>query len=358
MVTVPCDTFGRERNLQPADPSVTSAHPQHAAASVSDQALFELAPVTLSLTDHSALWTTFQIWRAQGVRDIVEHFLADPQRLRQCWQEVILLRVNQRALTMYGASSQAEMVARFRDTIRTDRPTDLLNWFVALWNCHADLQHLSCDTVRYTLQGKRMDVRLHATVLPDSPLPWSRVLISAEDITSKLAIEKENERLACVDHLTNLSNRRDFITKAAAELSRAQRYGAPLTVLMIDLDHFKNVNDCFGHHVGDRVLSAFADKLRHCVREVDLTGRLGGEEFAVLLPNTNADEASDVMDRLRAELASAPIANTDQHAIYLTISVGLAELAPSIVSVEAFLSKADSALYAAKRNGRDRLCIG
>lgn len=344
--------------MQPAAPSVTNAHPQDVGASVSDQALFELAPVTLSLTDHSSLWSTFQRWRAQGVRDIVEHFLADPQRLCQCWHEVVLLRVNQRALIMYGASSQAEMVARFRETIQPDRPTDLLNWFVALWNCHADLQHLSCDTVRYSLQGKRMDVRLHATVLPDSPLPWSRVLISAEDITSKLAIERENERLACVDHLTNLSNRRDFIAKASAELSRAQRYGAPLTVLMIDLDHFKNVNDCFGHHVGDQVLSAFADKLRHCVREVDLAGRLGGEEFAVLLPNTNADEASDVMNRLRAELAAAPIANTEQHAIYLTISVGLAELAPSIASVEAFLSKADSALYAAKRSGRNRLCIG
>ncbi len=344
--------------MHPADPSAAREHPHQADASVSDQALFELAPVTLSLTDHSALWNTFQSWRAQGVRDITEHFLADPQRLCRCWQEVVLLRVNRRALTMYEASSQAEMIDRFRETIQVDRPTDLLNWFVALWDCHADLQHLSCDTVRYSLQGKRMDVRLHATVLPDSPNPWSRVLISAEDITSKLAIEKENERLAYVDHLTNLSNRRDFITKAGAELSRAQRYGEPLTVLMIDLDHFKNVNDCFGHHVGDRVLAAFADKLRHCVREVDLTGRLGGEEFGVLLPNTNADEASDVMNRLRAELAAAPIANTEQHAIYLTISVGLAELAPSIVSVEAFLSKADLALYAAKRNGRDRLCIG
>lgn len=333
-------------------------YPPQAAACVSDQALFELAPVTLSLADYSALWNTFQNWRAQGVRDISEHFLADHQRLRQCWQDVTLLRVNQRALNMYGATSQAEMIARFRETIQADRLTDLLNWFVALWDCHADLQHLTCDTVRYSLQGKRMDVRLHATVLPDSPAPWSRVLISAEDITSKLAIERENERLACVDHLTNLSNRRDFITKAATELSRAQRYNAPLTVLMIDLDHFKNVNDCFGHHVGDRVLSAFADKLRHCVRDVDLTGRLGGEEFAVLLPNTSAQEATDVMNRLRAELAEAPIASTEQHSIFLTISVGLAELTPSIASVEAFLSKADSALYAAKRNGRDRLCIG
>lgn len=325
---------------------------------MSDQALFELAPVTLSLIDHSALWSTFQDWRTQGVQDIAAHFLTDPQRLRQCWQEVVLIRVNQRALTMYEASSEAEMLARFRETILPEQPADLLNWFVALWNCHTDLQHLSCDTVRYSLKGKRMDVRLHATVLPDSPNPWSRVLISAEDITSKLAIEKENERLACIDHLTNLSNRRDFITKAAAELSRAQRYNAPLTVLMIDLDHFKNINDCFGHHVGDRVLAAFAEKLRHCVREVDLTGRLGGEEFAVLLPNTGTSEATDVMNRLREELAEAPIADTDQHSIFLTISVGLAELTPGIASVEAFLSKADSALYAAKRNGRNRLCIG
>jgi len=344
--------------LHPADPSAKCEPQPELAASVSDQALFELAPVTLSLTDHSALWNTFQRWRAQGVQDIHAHFLADTQRLRQCWNEVSLLRVNRRALSMYEAASHAEMIARFRETVHIERPSDLLSWFVALWNCHADLQHVSCDTVRYSLQGKRMDVRLHATVLPDSPAPWSRVLISAEDITSKLAIEKENERLACIDHLTNLSNRRDFITKASAELCRSQRYGAPLTVLMIDLDHFKNVNDCFGHHIGDRVLAAFADKLRYCVREVDLTGRLGGEEFAVLLPNTCTEEATDVMDRLREELAQAPIASTEQHSIFLTISVGLAELTPGITSVEAFLSKADSALYAAKRNGRNRVCIG
>lgn len=344
--------------MHPADPSLERDKPSQAVGSASDQALFELAPVTLSLIDHSALWNTFQVWRAQGIEDIAKHLLAEPQRLRQCWQEVVLLRVNQRTLTMYEASSKAEMLARFRETILPDQPADLLNWFVALWNCHTDLQHVSCDTVRYSLKGKRMDVRLHATVLPDSPSPWSRVLISAEDITCKLAIEKENERLACIDHLTNLSNRRDFITRAAAELSRAQRYGVPLTVLMIDLDHFKNINDCFGHHVGDQVLSAFADKLRHCVREVDLTGRLGGEEFAVLLPNTGTVEATDVMNRLREELAEAPIADTDEHSIFLTISVGLAELTPSIVSVEAFLSKADTALYAAKRNGRNRLCIG
>ena len=325
---------------------------------MSDQALFELAPVTLSLTDHSALWVTFQALRAQGVQDIAAYFLSDPQRLHQCWQEVVLVRANHRALSMYEAGSEEEMLARFRETIHPQRPADVLHWFVALWNCHSDLQHVSCDTVRYSLKGKRMDVRLHATVLPDSPNPWSRVLISAEDITAKLAIEKENERLACIDHLTNLSNRRDFIAKAAIELSRAQRYNAPLTVLMIDLDHFKNVNDCFGHHVGDRVLAAFAERLRHCVREVDLAGRLGGEEFAVLLPNTCAQEATDVMNRLRDELAQSPVESTDRHSIFLTISVGLAELAPGIASVEAFLSKADSALYAAKRSGRNRLCIG
>ena len=175
--TAPRAPLGRERNLHSADPSLQRDNPSEAIASVSDQALFELAPVTLSLTDHSALWVTFQALRAQGVQDIADYFLSDPRRLQQCWQEVVLLRVNHRALSMYEACSETEMLARFRETIHPERPADLLHWFVALWNCHSDLQHVSCDTVRYSLKGKRMDVRLHATVLPDSPSPWSRGVI-------------------------------------------------------------------------------------------------------------------------------------------------------------------------------------
>lgn len=163
-------------------------------------------------------------------------------------------------------------------------------------------------------------------------------------------------RLSTRDPLTGLLNHREFFCQLREELIRARRYGHPLVLLMIDLDHFKQVNDNFGHPNGDRVLRTMAVVLRRQLRTSDLIGRYGGEEFAVVLPETGGQEAFDLAVRIRRALAAQRFDFNGEKGIQVTASFGVAAY-PADADTEAkLLSCADAALYAAKHAGRDRVC--
>ncbi len=161
------------------------------------------------------------------------------------------------------------------------------------------------------------------------------------------------ERLATIDPLTGARNRRAFLAQAAAEAARAARHGHPLSVLVIDLDHFKRINDGYGHAAGDAVLRAFVERAAAALRAADVIGRLGGEEFAVLLPETGLAAAAEAAERIRAALAAGPVA-VEGGAVSFTASIGVAELGPDGDTPEAALNHADRRLYQAKREGRNR----
>jgi diguanylate cyclase (GGDEF)-like protein len=165
---------------------------------------------------------------------------------------------------------------------------------------------------------------------------------------------RELERLARTDALTGLANRRRFFELAESELARAGRYGSPLSVLMIDIDHFKDVNDACGHATGDLVLRQLAETCRAVFRQVDTVGRVGGEEFAVLLPETPLTGAVEVADRLRSAVQATRVPREDGEPIAITVSVGVATSAPG-KSVDDLMSQSDTALYEAKRTGRNRV---
>ena len=162
--------------------------------------------------------------------------------------------------------------------------------------------------------------------------------------------------LAAVDELTGLYNRRHFELLARAEWIRFQRYFRPLSVLIIDVDHFKTVNDRFGHDEGDKVLKLIAIVCGSAKRESDAVARIGGEEFALLLPETNEAAALIVAERLLAQVRECvyPIGNEN---IGLTVSIGVASATPSMSGIETLIKRADDALYEAKRSGRDRVAI-
>lgn len=164
-------------------------------------------------------------------------------------------------------------------------------------------------------------------------------------------------RQVVTDHLTGLYNRRHFTTRAREETERSLRYQQPLSLLMIDIDHFKNFNDRYGHATGDRVLQAVAGVLKRALRNVDLCARLGGEEFAILLPNTPAADAYNVADRVRSTLAGTRYTGLGlPPEDNVTISVGVATCPKDTTVLEELLELADKALYAAKAQGRDRVC--
>ena len=166
---------------------------------------------------------------------------------------------------------------------------------------------------------------------------------------------------ARTDAKTGLLNAATWHREAATELSRIRGYWSPTSLAIIDIDHFKLVNDTHGHLAGDRVLRVVADRFRGQLREGDLIGRFGGEEFAILLPHTSGTEAGRVAERLRGHIANERIVVSDGReakvGVSITVSVGVAELAHTRQDLDELLAVADVALYQAKAAGRDQICI-
>lgn len=201
------------------------------------------------------------------------------------------------------------------------------------------------------------------SVCPRPPHPATeaeRLAVANALNLAAIAVERhranaELERRAYTDVLTGLPNRRRFLEVADAELLRAQRFHQPAALLMVDIDHFKRVNDTYGHDAGDLVLRIVAATARASLRQVDTLGRLGGEEFAVVLPQSDLDQAAAVAERLRLAVAAANIELPSTPALHVTISIGVAP-ALAGTSLAALLARADQALYEAKHGGRNRVC--
>jgi diguanylate cyclase (GGDEF)-like protein len=164
----------------------------------------------------------------------------------------------------------------------------------------------------------------------------------------------ELRELAMTDSQTRAYNRRGLLPRLCEEIERARRHGEPLSVLLIDLDHFKRVNDRHGHAVGDAVLRAFADTVRECVRAADVLFRRGGEEFVLVMPSTDAEQARQVAERLRARLDGGPLRVRDDVLLMQTASIGVATW-DGAESAEELEERADLAMYEAKRLGRNRV---
>jgi diguanylate cyclase (GGDEF)-like protein len=173
-----------------------------------------------------------------------------------------------------------------------------------------------------------------------------------------LRAARERERLIRIDQLTDIPNRRSFDERLPLEWGRAIRVKTPISILILDLDHFKNYNDTYGHLQGDRALQAVAKMfMRELKRSGDIVARWGGEEFAILLSNTDFEGAMDVAERIREKVAVLPIPHIDGSNSKMTVSVGVNSIIPTVNnSLEDFIHNADMALYVAKREGRNRVC--
>ncbi|PIW27375.1 MAG: hypothetical protein COW30_10390 [Rhodospirillales bacterium CG15_BIG_FIL_POST_REV_8_21_14_020_66_15] len=173
------------------------------------------------------------------------------------------------------------------------------------------------------------------------------------DVTEDVKREEELLSLATTDDLTGAKNRRHFMERAELEVHRLRRHRVPFSVALLDLDHFKNVNDTYGHQAGDEVLKEAVQRWQKGRRPFDTLGRLGGEEFAILLPGADAGAAMTVAERLRAVIADQPF-DTVAGPIAVTVSIGVAEAEDGDQSIEGTLGRADAALYQSKRAGRNR----
>lgn len=199
--------------------------------------------------------------------------------------------------------------------------------------------------------GRRwFEGRASPTRRRDGTTLWDGLLV---DITARKQQEQRTQRLVSTDMLTGLLNRRAFFDYGEAVRAHAARHGRSVPLAMLDLDHFKHLNDSHGHAVGDLALQTFATTCRDCLRPYDLCARIGGEEFAVMLVDTPPEAAWGVLERLRAAVEAIELEVADT-TLRITVSLGLALLPPE-GSLDLALSRADQALYRAKHEGRNRL---
>ncbi len=290
---------------------------------------------------------------AEEIEDLYNHAPCGYQSLDE---NGLIVRINQTQLEWLGYSRE-EVVGRLHfadfltpageETFRETFPR-----FKELGYVHG----LEFDLLRK--DGTVLPVLMSATAVRDTD---GRLIMSRStlfDLTERKKLERELEQQARTDMLTGLNNRRYFFELAEHELARARRYDEPLSALMIDVDHFKEFNDTYGHDVGDVVLRKLSEVCVQTLRESDILGRLGGEEFAILLPETPGAHALDAAERLRATLADAEVQVPTRPVMHFTVSIGVTTRLDADTVVDDLLKRADGALYEAKRAGRDCVRVG
>ena len=216
----------------------------------------------------------------------------------------------------------------------------------------------SCEGSFERLDGVSRLNELTLMVMPGHTDSLDFVIVSTLDTTEKRRMHDELRVLATTDFLTGLPNRREFMNRLAEEQERLQRdIGACTAVLLLDLDHFKRINDEYGHAAGDAVLRQLSELMRQDQRKIDMRGRIGGEEFAILLPGATLGKAAVFADRLRQRIADTPMELDDGSRLTVTVSIGIAVMGGRQPGGDAALVRADQALYTAKRGGRNRVVL-
>jgi diguanylate cyclase (GGDEF)-like protein/PAS domain S-box-containing protein len=177
------------------------------------------------------------------------------------------------------------------------------------------------------------------------------------DITEYKLLTQKLHELAVTDDLTGISNRRHFFDNASRELFRSKRASRPLSIIMFDIDHFKSVNDTYGHAVGDNVLKKIAARISSNLRSLDIYARYGGEEFIICLPETALEDAKNVAERIRGIVEETIMQDTNNNDFKVTVSLGVASLSHDSDALEQIIEQADKALYKAKQGGRNRVGV-
>lgn len=185
-------------------------------------------------------------------------------------------------------------------------------------------------------------------------LRLKRVLKERDLSQERVRMMEKLQRLAITDGLTKLHNSRSFYSQIEVEVDRFNRYKHPLSLLLLDIDHFKQYNDSYGHLEGDKVLVKISQLIKSCLRKLDTAYRYGGEEFTVILPETTCKEAQKVAERIRNAVKTESFPPEQKNKITITISIGVTQYAPQ-EELSAFIQRADKAMYASKQNGRNKV---
>ena len=320
------------------------------ASELQAKGLFEHSPVSLWLEDFSGIKDLIEEARGQGIADFRVFLDVHPEFVTRCIQEIRVLDVNQQTLEMFRAPDKATLLSHTDKVFRDDMRPHFAEQLVELWHGRLFQQR---EVVNYALDGEKVHVYLQFSVMPGHEARWDQVLVSLTDITARKKAEAYLEYLGMHDALTGLRNR-SFFTD---ELNRLDRRGPwPVSVIMVDLNNLKGVNDEFGHAGGDALLRRVGEILRKAVDRPFTASRVGGDEFALLLPGTDARGCEQRIEQI-LELLTL---NNQFHAgsVQISLSIGSATSEDG-ERMEALVHRADQQMYQSKRDyyakqGRDR----
>nr|WP_315259644.1 CHASE domain-containing protein [uncultured Duganella sp.] len=317
------------------------------------RSLYDHAPVALWEQDWSAVRNALA--ELEGIDNLEAYLLANPSQLRRLASLVRIVDVNAAALQQVAAPQGRKNVGELTLAQNFDAAA-MPNFARAVSALAQGQQFFACEGSFERLDGVERLNELTLLVMPGHTHSLDFVIVSTLDITERRRMNDELRVLATTDFLTGLPNRREFMGRLEEEQGRLQRdIGAVAAVLLLDIDHFKRINDEHGHAGGDAVLRQLAQLMRDSQRKIDMPGRIGGEEFAILLPGTELEAAAVFAERLRQRVAQAPMRLDDEVLLHITVSIGVAVMGGKNAGGDQALSRADQALYRAKRGGRNRV---
>jgi len=314
--------------------------------------IFDYSPIAIWEEDFSAVAKLRRYLERNNVRNIRNYLNQNQELVISTFRKIKILDVNKAAMKLYGAQSKKELISNFGKVIDKDALRVLIDEFAALIE---GKQFFEAEFKSKTLNGRKHEVRLTVSVPEVYQKSFKRVIATLQDISVQKKYERHLKKLALTDGLTKVLNHNAILHRLDEEFRRSKRYKLKLSCLMIDLDHFKGINDLCGHQKGDQVLRQSASMFKKHLREVDIIGRYGGDEFLVILPETSSAHALVVADRL-IKIFDRLSSRGKEKTHYSTVSIGIGGYpSQGINSSMELVAKVDKAMYAAKKAGRNRI---
>jgi diguanylate cyclase (GGDEF)-like protein len=317
--------------------------------------IFENSPIAIWEEDFSAVAQVILQLRKNKVKSFRKYFAEHPDLVVSAFRKIKIIDINRAALSLYGVKNKRELRARLGRTFSRCVIQVLMDEFVAL----AEGKSYFEAEFRYrNFRGKWFDVFMRVSVPQEYRKSLTRVIVTLQDIGKQKNLERHLKKVAQLDGLTKLLNQREISRRLEEELVRSRRYGLDLSCLMIDVDHFKIINDKYGHPKGDQILKRVAIFLKESIRRSDIIGRYGGDEFLLILPQTSPHNAKIAATRVK-EIFSKKMAQYQKNApVQNTLSIGISGFPnEGIKTYKNMIVQADKALYLAKASGRDTIVV-
>jgi diguanylate cyclase (GGDEF)-like protein/PAS domain S-box-containing protein len=316
-----------------------TARRHHAASEAYAHGLFEHSPVSLWVEDFSGIKSLLDEMRLRGISNFRTFTDVHPEFITRCMSEIRVIDVNRHTLDLFGAPDKETLLRRISDVFRDDMQSHFREQLIELWDGKLFQQR---EVVNYTLDGTELHLHLQFSVLPGYEQDWSLVQVALTDITARKKAEAYLEFLGKHDVLTKLYNRSFYVD----ELNRLERKGpVPVTIIIADLNGLKTANDQLGHAVGDGLLRRAGEVLNALIEKPNYAARIGGDEFAILLPSTDANAGEAMMDAIQKLVE---INNQFYPGSPLSFSIGAATSRPG-ERLEATAKRADLVMFEAKR---------